>query len=85
MTGRDELRWRKASRSSNTGANCVEVAGNPAWRKASRSGNTGGNCVEVAGAVAGWAVRDSKNPAGPVLVLGGSAFDDLRSALKAVR
>jgi Domain of unknown function (DUF397) len=27
MTGREGLRWRKANRSNNTGANCVEVAG----------------------------------------------------------
>jgi Domain of unknown function (DUF397) len=39
------------------------------WRKASRSGGNGGDCVEVAdnlGPVV--AVRDSKNPTGPVLV-----------------
>lgn len=35
----------------------------PRWRKASRSANEG-NCVEVASQ---GAVRDSKNPAGPVL------------------
>lgn len=27
MTERGQLRWRKSSRSDNTGANCVEVAG----------------------------------------------------------
>lgn len=34
------------------------------WRKASRSGGEGGNCVELA-----WpsALRDSKNPDGPVI------------------
>ena len=26
MTAREELRWRKASRSGNSGANCVELA-----------------------------------------------------------
>ncbi|MGC9670360.1 DUF397 domain-containing protein [Planosporangium sp. 12N6] len=37
------------------------------WRKSSRS-NNGGNCVEVADNLAGVvAVRDSKDPAGPVL------------------
>lgn len=58
--------WRKSSYSSETGeGNCVEVA----WRKSSRSGETGQtNCVEVAfgGTVA---VRDSKNPAGPILTV----------------
>jgi hypothetical protein len=36
------------------------------WRKALRSvGN--GNCVEVAATAAGVVVRDSKDPAGPVV------------------
>ncbi|GGK92886.1 hypothetical protein Sme01_59480 [Sphaerisporangium melleum] len=40
-----------------------------AWRKSRRSGDTGGGCVEVAGNVPGVvAVRDSKNPSGPMLV-----------------
>lgn len=34
------------------------------WRKATRS-HTGGNCVEIAHTLD--RVRDSKNPAGPVL------------------
>jgi uncharacterized protein DUF397 len=44
------------------------------WRKSSFSGGNGGACVEVAiipGAAAGGeavALRDSKDPAGPVLV-----------------
>jgi hypothetical protein len=38
------------------------------WRKSSYSGNGGGNCVEVASDLPGVvAVRDSKNPDGPVL------------------
>jgi hypothetical protein len=38
--------------------------GSARWRKASKSGGEGGECVELA-----WpgAVRDSKNPDGPVL------------------
>ena len=40
------------------------------WRKASSSnGNGGNNCVEVTRSDNGnYAVRDSKNPKGPVLV-----------------
>lgn len=38
------------------------------WRKSSRSGDTGGECVEVAATTPGVAVRDSKNPNGPVLL-----------------
>lgn len=38
------------------------------WRKASRSSAEGGNCVEVADLPGGGrAVRDSKDPGGPVL------------------
>lgn len=40
-----------------------------AWRKSSFSNGTGGNCVEVADLADGHrAVRDSKNPTGPVLI-----------------
>lgn len=40
------------------------------WRKSSRSGTQNGNCVEVATNVAGVvAVRDSKNPDGPMLTV----------------
>ncbi|MEU4530196.1 DUF397 domain-containing protein [Micromonospora ureilytica] len=39
------------------------------WRRSIRSGPDGGNCVEVAANLPGLvAVRDSKDPAGPVLV-----------------
>ena len=59
--------WRKSSYSGNGGANCVEVGA--AWSKSSYSGNGGGNCVEVARNLpAAVAVRDSKNPDGPVLM-----------------
>lgn len=38
------------------------------WRKSSHSGGTGGNCVEVAVLPdGGRALRDSNDPAGPVL------------------
>ena len=38
------------------------------WRKSTRSGGNGGDCVEVAGNLPGVVgVRDSKDPAGPVL------------------
>jgi hypothetical protein len=38
------------------------------WRKSSRSGPYSDNCVEVAFAGGGVAVRDSKDPAGAVLL-----------------
>lgn len=48
-----------------------EAAGPPAtaWVKSSHSGPTGGNCVEAAAAGGRRvAVRDSRQPSGPVLV-----------------
>ena len=61
--------WRKSSYSSGNGGACVEVA--VVWRKSSHSSGNGGNCVEVARDVAGMvAVRDSKDPDGPKLVIG---------------
>lgn len=40
------------------------------WRKSSRSGDNGGACVEVARNLPHIvAVRDSKNPHGPVLII----------------
>ncbi|MGB2570855.1 DUF397 domain-containing protein [Micromonospora citrea] len=41
----------------------------PQWRKSTKSGGNGGSCVEVADNLPGVvAVRDSKDPAGPVLI-----------------
>ncbi|GGV78394.1 hypothetical protein GCM10010294_47240 [Streptomyces griseoloalbus] len=45
------------------------------WRKSSYSSDQGGNCVEFAEIpTSAIAVRDSKNPAGPILTLGPAAF-----------
>jgi hypothetical protein len=45
------------------------------WRKSSYSGDEGGQCVEIAETPhTTIAVRDSKNPAGPILTLGPAAF-----------
>ncbi|WLQ42835.1 DUF397 domain-containing protein [Streptomyces laculatispora] len=44
-----------------------------AWRKSSYSGQ-GGDCIEVAGLTTRTAVRDSKNPTGPALVLSDRAW-----------
>jgi Domain of unknown function (DUF397) len=38
------------------------------WRKSSRSEGNGGACVEVADRGDSIAIRDSKNPTGPMLV-----------------
>ncbi|MYU23776.1 DUF397 domain-containing protein [Streptomyces sp. SID8352] len=52
------------------------------WVKSSYSGANGGDCVEVApGFPCVVPVRDSKNPDGPVLVVGAVAWSAFTSAL----
>jgi hypothetical protein len=58
----------------------------PRWQKSSYSGNGGGNCVEVARNLPHVvAVRDSKNPDGPVLALTPAMWRNLIADLKAGR
>lgn len=53
------------------------------WRKSSRSNTNNGNCVEVGTTVVGVvAVRDSKDPNGPVLSV---SSDEWRAFLSNVR
>ncbi|MEU8330069.1 DUF397 domain-containing protein [Micromonospora sp. NPDC048839] len=48
---------------------------NATWRKSRRSGSSGGNCVEIADNLPGViGVRDSKDPAGPALTFGATAW-----------
>lgn len=48
----------------------------PRWHKSSYSGNGGGDCVEVARNLPGFvAVRDSKNPDGPILIISKDEWD----------
>lgn len=79
--------WRKSSYSTDTGHQCVEVApmvpiSVATWRKSRRSTDTGHACVEVADLTAGVAVRDSKDPDGPKLILGPSAWQTFASQVK---
>ncbi|MFC4052890.1 DUF397 domain-containing protein [Actinomadura syzygii] len=51
------------------------------WRKSTRSGSDGGSCVELAGLNDDVAIRDSKDPRGPILVVSRVALRDaIRSA-----
>jgi hypothetical protein len=70
------IAWRKSSYSGDQGGECVECApiGDLAWQKSSYSSDQGGDCVEIAETHATVAVRDSKNPVGPVLTLRPAAF-----------
>jgi Domain of unknown function (DUF397) len=52
------------------------------WRKSSHSGSAGTECVEVARADRMTAVRDSKNPDGPVLCFTQSEWDAFISGIK---
>ncbi|MEV8633718.1 DUF397 domain-containing protein [Streptosporangium sp. NPDC051023] len=53
------------------------------WRKSSLSGHDGGDCVEVAALSGGRrAVRDTKDRAGPALVLTADAWAAFTTAIK---
>lgn len=68
--------WRKSSYSGDDGGDCIEVAalGGARWRKSSYSSDTGGDCIEVASLPSLTAIRDSKDPEGPVLTFTPAAF-----------
>ena len=54
------------------------------WRKSSYSGGSGGNCVEVATNLPGLvAVRDSKNPGAPALLLTPAQWRAFTATLRA--
>ena len=53
------------------------------WRKSSYSGANGGNCVEVAAAARAVAVRDSRDPEGPVLAFEPRAWERFAGKVKA--
>jgi hypothetical protein len=56
---------------------------NVAWRKSSHSGSNGGDCVEVAAFLGEKvAIRDSKNPTGPVLTFSTSDWTAFLNAVK---
>ena len=53
------------------------------WRKSSFSSGNGGACVEVAGNLPGVvAVRDSKDPDGPVLVFSPGEWEAFGAGVK---
>lgn len=52
------------------------------WRKSSYSGGGGQNCVEVAAVPGAVAIRDSKDPDGPIHLVTPEAFRDLITRIK---
>lgn len=78
-----QAQWRKSSRSGGDHGMCVELADvTVQWCKSSYSGQEGGECVELAGLPSVVGIRDSKNPQGPKLVVGRSAFGSLVGRIK---
>ena len=58
------------------------MSDNLVWRKASYSSGQGGNCVEIAALPAnGMAIRDSKDPNGPVISLTTGQWAELVKSL----
>ncbi|MFI0367776.1 DUF397 domain-containing protein [Actinomadura sp. 1N219] len=55
------------------------------WRKSSHSGETGGECIEVAVVDPAVAVRDSKDPDGPKLVLAAGEWRAFIAGIKRQR
>ncbi|MFF5109647.1 DUF397 domain-containing protein [Streptosporangium sp. NPDC000509] len=54
-----------------------------AWRKSSYSGGSSDNCVEVAMNLPGLvAVRDSKDPSGPMLTFSPTAWNDFLTGIR---
>lgn len=74
----DRNEWRKSSYSIGSGQ-CVEAC--TAWRTSSYSVN-GGQCVELATDRPVVLVRDSKDPAGPVLRVSPAGWARFTAAIK---
>nr|WP_202421279.1 DUF397 domain-containing protein [Actinomadura rayongensis] len=57
---------------------------NVRWRKASRSDDRGGACIELANVPHTVAVRDSKDPEGPKLVVARADFRRFATAVRGI-
>jgi hypothetical protein len=56
------------------------------WRRSARSNSNGGNCVEVGRNLRGIvAVRDSKDPDGPKIIVSPAGWQSFTASVKAGR
>ncbi|MBM7167165.1 DUF397 domain-containing protein [Streptomyces sp. G44] len=60
----------------------TEVAPEDAWFKSSYSNDTGGSCVEIAPLTNQVGIRDSKDKAGPALVVPAGAWSSFVSLVR---
>ncbi|MYV93658.1 DUF397 domain-containing protein [Streptomyces sp. SID1034] len=73
--------WRKSSYSGGDSGECLEVT--DVWRKSTYSGGTSGECLEFSDSCSACVpVRDSKNPTGPAVVFGPTAWAEFVGAVK---
>lgn len=71
--------WRKSSRSPNNGGSCVEAG---VWRNGSCSDGGIAQSVDAALTADQVAIRDSKNPTGPLLAVAGAQWLRLLEEIK---
>ncbi|MEV8522754.1 DUF397 domain-containing protein [Streptomyces sp. NPDC052000] len=76
--------WRKSSYSGASEGSCLEVnEAYAVWRKSSYSGESGGDCLEFSDSCSACIpVRDSKNPTGPAVVFGPTAWTSFVDGVK---
>ncbi|MFG3286530.1 DUF397 domain-containing protein [Streptomyces sp. NPDC048111] len=76
--------WRKSSYSGGESGECLEVTEAYAnWRKSTYSGGSSGECLELSDSCPACVpVRDSKNPTGPAVVFGPTAWAAFVGAVK---
>jgi hypothetical protein len=73
--------WQRSTSESEPGMTGADLT-SAVWRKSTRSG-TNTDCVEIAELATGCAVRDSKDPHGPVLHFDRAAWTAFVTAVQA--
>ncbi|WP_018657654.1 DUF397 domain-containing protein [Actinomadura flavalba] len=62
----------------------MELSDNLTWRKSRRSGPEGNACIELASAPGTVALRDSKDPDGPKLLVDRADYHRFTDAIRAL-